>query len=80
MNEVVVEYFANLREEAGVSRELVDTAAATMAELYAEVRGRHGLSLDATILRVACNDEFVAWHTAVRPGDRVAFIPPVSGG
>ena len=31
-------------------------------------------------MRVAVNDEFVAWDHALVSGDTVAFLPPMSGG
>jgi molybdopterin converting factor small subunit len=32
------------------------------------------------MLRVAVNDEFRDWSSALEPNDRVVFIPPVAGG
>jgi molybdopterin converting factor small subunit len=31
-------------------------------------------------MKVAINDEFSAWDTALNDGDRLVFIPPVAGG
>ena len=36
--------------------------------------------LDTSSLQVAVNEEYVLATEQVKPGDRVAFIPPVSGG
>ncbi len=73
-------YFAALRERAGIEREQVDTDAATLAELYAELAQRRGLGFPAAQLRVALDGEFVSWSSAPREGAELAFIPPVSGG
>ncbi len=75
-----MQYFALLREERGVERETVATGAATAAELYDELRGRHRFSLGADRLRVAVNDEFAPWTSEVRDGDTLVFLPPVAGG
>ena len=75
-----IQYFAVLREQAGFSEEVRETAASTPAELYEEVRGAHGFTLPRSMLRVAVNDEFCDWSHRLQPGDRVVFIPPVAGG
>lgn len=75
-----LQYFAILREQARCREERINTAAATPGELYAEVRARHGFTLEPNFLRVAVNDEFVAWDTTLRDGDHIVFIPPVAGG
>ncbi len=78
--QVRIQYFAVLREQAGVAEELVETRAATPADLYDEVRQARGLALPRSMLRVAVNDEFCEWSQPLRAGDRVVFIPPVAGG
>lgn len=77
---VTIQYFALLREQAGRSEELVDTAAATAGALYAELQARHGFTLPERALKVAVNDEFATWDQALATGDRIVFIPPVAGG
>lgn len=77
---LTVQYFALLREQAGRTEEHVQTLAPTAAALYAELSQRHGFTLPQNVLKVAVNDEFAAWDHALRPGDRVVFIPPVAGG
>jgi molybdenum cofactor guanylyltransferase len=75
-----IQYYAILREQAGRSEETLDTTAATPAELYDELRRRHSFQLSAAQLKVALNSEFSDWHTPLRHGDTVVFIPPVAGG
>ena len=80
MKTITLQYFAVLREQAGCSEERVTTSAATPAELYEEVRARHGFTLPIAMLRVAVNEEFRDWSAPLAANDRVVFIPPVAGG
>lgn len=75
-----VQYFALMREQAGLSQESVETSAATPAALFAELVLRHRFTLASDQLKVAVNSEFGAWTQALRDGDSVVFIPPVAGG
>lgn len=75
-----VQYYAILREQAGRSEETLDTTASTPAELYDELRRRHPFQLAPNQLKVALNSDFSDWHTPLRHGDTVVFIPPVAGG
>jgi molybdopterin converting factor subunit 1 len=78
--QVHIQYFAVLREQAGVAEERVETHAATPADLYDEVKLARSLALPRSMLRVAINDEFCEWSQRLQRGDRVVFIPPVAGG
>lgn len=75
-----LKFFAALREQAGVSALDVTTDARTPAELYAELAAARGLTLPATLLRVAINDRYATMDAPLQAGDRVVFIPPVAGG
>ncbi len=77
---VTVQYYAQLREERGLSLESVETGAATPRDLYAELQARYGFSLSADRLKVAINDAFGDWDQPLTASDRVVFIPPVAGG
>jgi len=77
---ITVLYFASLRDAAGVEQEVVDTAAADLAGVYAEIAARHGFTLPRERLRVALDGAFAPWDSPVRAGSTVALIPPVSGG
>lgn len=79
MKTINVEYFAVLREKAGVAAETIETGATTAADLYAELADRHGFPKLAS-LKVAINDDFGDWGAVLRDGDFVVFIPPVAGG
>ena len=80
MTRVSVLYFASLRDAAGVAGEAVDSDAADLAALYAQLRARHGFVLGRERLRVAVDAAFASWQEPLREGSEVAFIPPVSGG
>ena len=77
---LTVQYFAILREQRGLTRETLTTAAATPTALYDELRARHAVTLPADRVRAAVNDEFVPATHPLRDGDRLVFIPPVAGG
>jgi molybdopterin converting factor small subunit len=77
---VTLDYFAIFREVRRRDRETLSTTARTVADLYQELKTRHGFPLPLETVRVAVNDEFAQWGREVSEGDRVAFIAPVAGG
>jgi molybdopterin converting factor subunit 1 len=78
--EVKVRYFAAFRERAGRDGEVLTTNAATAAELYEELAGKHGFADSVAACKVAINDELAAWDAPLAAGDEVLFFPPVAGG
>jgi molybdopterin converting factor subunit 1 len=78
--QINVSYFAWLRERAGCEGESINTSAATPAQLWTELDARHDFATERRHLRVAINDAFSTWDAELADGDRVVFIPPVSGG
>jgi molybdopterin converting factor subunit 1 len=77
---IEVRYFAVLADEAGCSSEQVESSAATLGELYDELRRRHGFRLPRASVRAAVNDEFTDWSQPPAEGITLALIPPVNGG
>jgi sulfur-carrier protein len=77
---VTLQYFAQLREQAGASGEQVKTTAGSLRALYTELGVRHGFSLPPDALKVAVNAQFSDWSRPLCDGDVVVFIPPVNGG
>ena len=77
---ITILYFGLLAERRGLSEELLETNAATPAELFSELAARHPLGISTTGLKVAVNDEFVPWDHSLNEGDITAFLPPMSGG
>lgn len=79
-NRLTVRYFAMFREHAGLGEETVSSDAATAADLFAELQGRHGSSEPLGHCKVAINDELVGWDAPLADGDTVLLFPPVAGG
>lgn len=77
-------YFAWVRERIGVPRERVETTAATVADLVAELRARedrYDLAFsDLDSLRVAVDQELADFDTPLAGVREVAFFPPMTGG
>ncbi len=80
MTTVTLMYYAQLREQAGISTEQLNTSARSLSELYAELRARHGFSLAEESLKVAVNTRFIDWDQTLNEHDTIVFIPPVAGG
>ena len=57
MTMVHIQYYALLREQAGRSREDVDTNAKSADCLYDELRVKHSFTLARSQLRIAINGE-----------------------
>jgi sulfur-carrier protein len=80
MKKVDVTYFAIFREQRGLSREVVETSAATPGQLYEELRANHGFTMEISLVKTAINGAFVPISQTLCDGDAVVFIPPVAGG
>jgi molybdopterin synthase sulfur carrier subunit len=84
--QLTVLYFAWLRERVGAAEETVSPpdSVVTVADLVSYLSGmdeRHALAFnDRQTVRCAVNQEFADPATVLRPGDEVAFFPPVTGG
>ncbi len=79
---VDVLYFGILRECFGGAREIVELGdGATVSELMRllRIRGKTQEAVWAS-LAVAVNREYAGQGTALKNGDEVALLPPVSGG
>ena len=77
-------YFAWLRERIGLPREPVQTGAATVRDLIAELVARgEGYELafaDLTSLRVAVDQNLSDLDASLHGVREVAFFPPMTGG
>ena len=79
-------YFAWLRERTPIAEETVtppqsiETVAALVDWLAARSPGHEAAFANRRTVRCAVNQEFADPSTPVRPGDEVAFFPPVTGG
>ncbi len=75
-----IEYYAQLRDEAGCSAETVESIASCPAELFSELNATHCFSLTQNQLQVAINDSFSSWTSQLNDDDLVVFMPPMAGG
>lgn len=77
-------YFAWVRERIGLPREEVETTAATVAGLVAELRAREeryeAAFADISALRVAVDQELTDFDAPLAGVREVAFFPPMTGG
>lgn len=79
-----VMYFAWVRERIGVPQEEVETDAATVNDLIAELRAREdrydAAFADVSALRVALDQELSDFDAPLNGVKEVAFFPPMTGG
>ena len=77
-------YFAWVRERIGLPREKVETDAATVRDLIAELSAReerYALAFsDLDALRVAVDQELSDFDASLAGVREVAFFPPMTGG
>lgn len=79
-------YFAWLRQRVGLAEEAlalpddVADVAGLVTALAARGPGHAAAFADRAQVRAAVNQAFAAPGDPVRPGDEVAFFPPVTGG
>jgi len=81
---VNIKYFASVREAIGRSTEVLETEAADLAALRAELVARGGAHADALAqgkaVRMALDQVMSSEAAALTDGAEVAFFPPVTGG
>jgi sulfur-carrier protein len=81
---IEVLYFAWVRERIGLPKERVETRAATVADLVAELSARedrYALAFsDLASLRVALDQELSDFGASLAGVREVAFFPPMTGG
>lgn len=77
-------YFAWVRERIGLSREQIETSAATVMDLVNELKSReerYALAFsDLAALRVALDQELSEFDASLQGVREVAFFPPMTGG
>ncbi|HWL81544.1 MAG TPA: molybdopterin converting factor subunit 1 [Roseomonas sp.] len=79
-------YFAWVRQKVGVGQEEVSPppevtdVAGLMHWLSGRSEGHAAAFANARQVRAAVNQEFCPPDHPLRPGDEVAFFPPVTGG
>ncbi len=77
-------YFAWVRERIGLPQETLETNAATVQDLVAELRAREdrydAAFADTSALRVALDQELSDFDASLEGVREVAFFPPMTGG
>ena len=79
-------YFAWIRVKMGVSGEHIDPPQniKDIAGLIDWLKQRNPIAnetfSDISNIRIAVNQEYVSINHPVKPGDEIAFFPPVTGG
>ena len=79
-----VVYFAWVRERIGLPQEIVQSQAATVKDLVAELSSREdryaAAFADISALRVALDQELTDFDAPLAGVKEVAFFPPMTGG
>ncbi|MDE3078650.1 MAG: molybdopterin converting factor subunit 1 [Paracoccaceae bacterium] len=77
-------YFAWVRERIGLPKERLETTAATVADLVAELVAREdryaAAFADLSALRVALDQNLSSFDAPLAGVREVAFFPPMTGG
>jgi sulfur-carrier protein len=77
--QVSVKYFASLRELIGEASSMIDIEEnLTVNELWQLITQDKKVEFDHVMMAV--NMEYVKPECLLKPGDEVAFFPPVTGG
>ena len=77
---IQVIYFAILRELTGLEKETFSIKQGNKpGDVLTSINERHEIDLGVNF-KIAVNDEFSDWDIELNEGDRLVFIPPVTGG
>jgi molybdopterin converting factor subunit 1 len=75
---IEVMFFGQLTEATGVSSVMVEEVANT--DMLVQMMKKHYPALESSTYMIAVNNAMVTENSIVRPGSKVAFMPPFSGG
>ena len=82
MSQIKVLFFASLREQMGTAE--INLDAQNLSELFTQIETHLGAearqALQADNIRIAVNQDLIEHEVALKQGDEVAFLPPVTGG
>ena len=77
---IQVVYFAKLRELTGLDQETFSISKGSdPTDLLTSINEKHQIDIGSNF-KIAVNDEFSDWDVKLNDGDRLVFIPPVTGG
>ena len=78
--QIRVIYFAKLRDLIGLDEEIFSMEEGDdPSTVLASIKKKHNIDI-GTNFKIAVNDEFSQWDIKLNNGDRLVFIPPVTGG
>lgn len=81
---ITVQYFGVLKDRLGVTEETIAWESGDSEVLLLNLRARNADWAEALaedrVFRVVINDEIVYEPTPIQKGDKVAILPPVTGG
>lgn len=81
---IKIRYFGSLKDILGVTEEQIGWDEGTIDDLLALLRQRnedwHTALSSNNIFRVAVNQQIIYKPVALKQGDEVAILPPVTGG
>lgn len=81
---ITITYFGNLKDLLQCSEETINWSGGDTDALLSFLRDRDANWAAAlapgNIFRVVVNEEMTFTNTEINPGDRVALLPPVTGG
>ena len=78
--QIRVIYFAKLRDLIGLDEEIFSMEkGGNPTDVLASINKKHKIDVGANF-KIAVNDEFSQWDVKLSNGDRLVFIPPVTGG
>ena len=78
--QIRVIYFAKLRDLIGLDEEIFSMKKGDdPSDVLASINKKHKIDVGANF-KIAVNDEFSQWDIKLKNGDRLVFIPPVTGG
>lgn len=75
---IEVMFFGQLTDATGVSSVMVEEVADT--DMLIQMMKQRYPALESSTYMVAVNNTMVTENSIVRPGSKVAFMPPFSGG
>ena len=77
---IQVVYFAKLRELTGLDQETFSISKGSdPTDLLTSINEKHQIDIGSNF-KIAVNDAFSDWDVKLNDGDRLVFIPPVTGG
>lgn len=81
---ITIQYFGVLKDRVGIAEETIAWESGNTEMLLTELRARNAIWSEALapdrVFRVVVNDEIMYDNALIHKGDRIAILPPVTGG